>query len=562
MAVAMSVVIGSAETFYHMTCRDYGYLGDEYDYRCRPMPEREKRMGFFAGKFDVEFGEGFSDEFRRCVLGGVDIVEHMFPMHRAVRVKFERADLGRRTVKDDGTYYITTEADVRLIEDKEADVCCPTALYRQSHDVDFDGYDAVIYITDNRKVEWDLDHSADYFVGKLDLTYYVMRALCRTMGLCTAISMDKDELPVMELPALTPFDKKIHFSSMSGLVPLSSFGLQQGVPSPELADAMRHQSYFVYDSGRKDELWHGKIIIGEPGYYFNSGFSLMGMYLWHGRTQVFDAGTVDMLDDIGWDYDLTHHISNKGAENQSGVLVSNEFLFYSREGGDVVDSELTLLFETSDGEVAYQQTVSDYPWIFNMPSEEVLANCEINVNGDICGYISGWVKTTDSNGDIRMYQEKYRLSIPQKPAVISARFMDMIGDRGCVMMSYRGADRYNVKIYDKNNTLLSEENVFSPYISCYKFPVQESLCPLRLEFTVSNGVGEDTFVLPVTWSEISGVEEVASERAWRTATLYRLDCTYVGSYDSGEAMPVLDGGVYVVVYSDGSIVTGREKIVI
>ena len=69
MAVAMSVVIGSAETFYHMTCRDYGYLGDEYDYRCRPMPEREKRMGFFAGKFDVEFGEGFSDEFRRCVLG-------------------------------------------------------------------------------------------------------------------------------------------------------------------------------------------------------------------------------------------------------------------------------------------------------------------------------------------------------------------------------------------------------------------------------------------------------------------------------------------------------------
>lgn len=560
LSATLAVVIGSGYAAdLHVVYPHYSWIeapSEYYSYNALPKTERLKS---YAGDIFVDYDEALPLEIRTCARLAVDIWEPEIRTSVPVRLKVAYAPLE----SPEGAT-LTVTADVAFRYDEGHDTAYPSSLYRQLNNEDSDDYDAVITINSNiPATDWSYTvvHRSPYYMGeKYSLTTSVMRAIGNALGIGSGIDYSGD-LPALALPALTPYDRLISFGSDNELS-LDNLDLEMGQPSEELANLLTDNPKIFSDLRYVLNLEKGKIL-DTPAINFahrNSQYLYIceaGMGTPHS-----DSYLKKILAEIGWDTEKPSiGIYQSQSPSETGILVENSFLFYDNKNISVTAGcDLYIDFFCKDGTILHKLTP---PLCFDLPDESELEQLECNVNGDIYGYVAGTLTTHPLGSDIRTTTPvKYRLSIPQPPAINGIKIMSHPDFGKYLLVTYQGAESIGVRITDSDGNTTSEA-LESPYNAI--IPLSR-LYPNK-KYTITLFVGNNKGVCQeevfINGDDISiglaGISDISDDDAleWDRMEVYDLNGRAVASDSDG-----LPNGIYIVVYYNGSSPVKRDKIII
>lgn len=542
----------------HVVYPHYSWITAEHEYYgdyCLPKTERLKS---YAGDIFVDYDESLPLEIRTCARLAVDIWEPEIRTSVPVRLKVVYAPLDS---PEDAT--LTVTADVAFKYDEEHDTAYPSSLYRQLKNEDYDDYDAVITINSNiPATDWSYTvvPPSAYSIGeKYNLTSAVMRAIGNALGIGSGIDYS-GELPSLALPALTPYDRLITFGSDSELS-LDDLGLEMNQTSEELAELLTNEPKIFADSRDVLTLEKGKAI-DTPAINFARNYQ----YLYSGEagigTPYSDVYLKKILTEIGWDTERPSiGISQRQTPSDSGILVSGYYDFYDNKNFSIISSKnLYIDFICKDGSILHKSL--DFPR-FTLPDDSERELIECNVNGDIYGYIAGTLTTRDMETQIsKTTPIKYRLSIPQPPAINSIKILPYQDTRRYLLVTYQGAESIGVKITDSDGNS-SSKVLEMPYNAIIPLGMLDPAGKYTISLIVGNNKGVCQEEIFINGDDITiglaGIADISDDNAleWNRMEVYDLNGRMVAT--DADNLPK---GIYIVIYYNGSTPVKRDKIII
>lgn len=572
LMIASGVMLGTlalSASEYRMTYRHYSEHGDViYNSRmmgCKPKAERIKD---YAGSIFVDYDEAMSVEMLTCARVAVEIWESEIRTNVPVRIKMIYDSLEN---PEDGEYVQTTAAEVAFVYDEEeGGLSYPASLHKQLTGEDREGYDAVITI--NRDIpfeDWCFTHTpAQHIYGKYDLTSAVMIAIGNALGIGSSIEYD-GELPLLALPSLTPYDTLISFG-INKKSTLSDLNLVQGQPSAELAAMLEKFPELMSGTQYYRNLSSGRIF-SSPGINFSTP---SGVCLFDGISgkmhQNVDAYIIGALKTMGWPVGKASvGIYPVKDSTDTGILKTNDFWYYIQDSRHYMSShEVNVDYHRKDGSVLTKGF--GFGWGestlgFELPDEEEMKELEINVNGDIYGYASGWVRMCKDNASAEPTDPilvNYRLSIQQAPSIISHRLVNtgtQSSPHYYLLVTYTGADFIAVRLTDSEGG--REDMILdSPYNAAVPLPDYDSEKKYTVGMMVSNSKGVTTSEVIIPSGEVvdpAGADSLESDvDKWTRMEVYDMNGRLAGV--SVESLPK---GVYAVVYFNGDAPVARKKII-
>ena len=393
---------------------------------------------------------------------------------------------------------------------------------------------------------------------------------------------------MISLPALTPYDRTVHFlteGEESQMVALSSLELSGEIPSAEAAKVMQSSSVAILPDGTEIARYSGGYAYGGYGFEYTLDNGLMKCAENENMMfQAIDSDTRAILNAIGWgaerigckpDWtgsDLSYCLVNGEVSNWEGIWSSKEFTLESKEPLTVKESSLTLYYPMADGS-GYRkaQTSTSYPWTFEYPTEVERAECELNIHGCIYAYFVGHVIVKNEAGEESILPLSYRASVGRPPRILDARVAGFDPWLTCLTVM-SGGTHAEIELLKDGQMLTGYNGYYSgkfvEYFDLPTFVNGEVLFsdtkveyPIDIRISVSNKYGSDEKIITIPSADFVGVETVSEESvSWDIVELYDINGRHLATSLTDDILEEYPAGLYIRLYKAGHETVKREKV--